>query len=167
MNDPDDVGASSSASYARQRRRPGHEFGDDGRTLILRFDEIAGALTTARVRSIAIAPDGRIVMAARADVPVLRIRFAVAQLDADGHLDTAFGDAGVVQELPVPTSFLDAGSLGSRATATSSSAATRDQRGFGAHGRDPAHAAGRRRRHVRQQRISLDPLFPRSADRGW
>jgi uncharacterized delta-60 repeat protein len=113
MNDPDDV-ERSKFGIVRLDGGGGLDtsFGDNGRTLILRFDEIAGAPTTERVQSIAIAPDGRIVIGGtsrRSDSS--QSHFAVARLDADGHLDTAFGDAGVVQELPVPVSFLDARSL--------------------------------------------------------
>jgi uncharacterized delta-60 repeat protein len=113
MNDPDDV-ERSKFGILRLDGSGGLDtsFGDNGRTLILHFDEIAGAATTERVQSIAIAPDGRIVIGGtsrRSDSS--DAHFAVAQLDADGHLDTAFGNAGVVQELPVPASFLDARSL--------------------------------------------------------
>ena len=113
MNDADDVERSK---FGIVRLDAGGtldtSFGDNGHALILRFDEIAGVATTERVHAIAIAADGRIVIGGtsrRSDMSTAH--FAVAQLDADGMPDAGFGDGGVVQELPVPASFLDARAL--------------------------------------------------------
>jgi uncharacterized delta-60 repeat protein len=68
-------------------------FGTNGRTVLLRFGEIAGVETSDELGALAFDASGRILVVGEAGPPN-HGDFAVARLDADGRLDTSFGDGG-------------------------------------------------------------------------
>ncbi|MET0231623.1 MAG: hypothetical protein ABW186_11885 [Rhodanobacteraceae bacterium] len=68
-------------------------FGTNGRTVLLRFAEIAGADTTEEFAALTLDASGRVIVVGTAVLPSDR-DFAVARLDANGRLDTSFGDGG-------------------------------------------------------------------------
>jgi uncharacterized delta-60 repeat protein len=69
-------------------------FGTNGRTVLLRFAEIAGVDTSDTFAALTLDASGRIVVVGTA---LSRSGdFAIARLDAEGRLDTSFGDGGAV-----------------------------------------------------------------------
>lgn len=69
-------------------------YGTNGRTVILRFDELAGSEGYQQPTAIAIDAQGRAVVVGDSG-PANVHDFAIARLGADGFLDPAFGDGGV------------------------------------------------------------------------
>ncbi len=69
-------------------------YGTNGRTVILRFDEIAGGETSQQANDLAIDAAGRAVVVGDSG-PSNVHDFAIARLGADGFLDPSFGDGGV------------------------------------------------------------------------
>jgi uncharacterized delta-60 repeat protein len=68
-------------------------FGTNGRTVLLRFGEIAGVETSDTLGALTFDASGRILVVGEAGPPN-HSDFAIARLDADGRLDTNFGDDG-------------------------------------------------------------------------
>lgn len=68
-------------------------YGTNGRTVILRFDELAGGVTYQQSYGLAIDAAGRAIVVGDTG-PANVHDFAIARLDADGFLDPAFGDGG-------------------------------------------------------------------------
>jgi uncharacterized delta-60 repeat protein len=68
-------------------------FGTNGRTVLLRFAEIAGVDTTEEFAALTLDANGRVIVVGTAILPNDR-DFAIARLDASGRLDTTFGDGG-------------------------------------------------------------------------
>lgn len=69
-------------------------YGTNGRTVILRFDELAGGETYQQPYGLAIDAQGRAIVVGDTG-PANVHDFAIARLGADGFLDPAFGDGGV------------------------------------------------------------------------
>jgi uncharacterized delta-60 repeat protein len=69
-------------------------YGTNGRTVILRFDELAGDTVYQQSYGLAIDAHGRAVVVGDSG-PANVHDFAIARLDTDGFLDPTFGDGGV------------------------------------------------------------------------
>ena len=73
---------------------PDTTYGTNGRTVILRFDELAGGGTYQQPNGLAIDAQGRAIVVGDSG-PANVHDFAIARLGSDGFLDPSFGDGGV------------------------------------------------------------------------
>lgn len=69
-------------------------YGTNGRTVIVRFDELAGGETRQVPKALAIDAQGRAIVVGDS-VTSNAYDFAIARLGSDGFLDASFGDGGV------------------------------------------------------------------------
>lgn len=70
-------------------------FGTNGKTVILRFEEIAPGNDNDEPHGMTLDASGRILVVGQSG-PSGDANFAVARLDAEGHIDSGFGNGGVV-----------------------------------------------------------------------